>query len=333
MTVNTYYVNSATGSDSNDGSVGSPWLTLPYAFANAAFATSTGIILRLSGTFTVTSPIDATLSTSYPLVNFAVVGPATININHTSSVGLFGHWMYRQGAVIGCTIQCQSTGQISFSGDTAEWIGCEFRSGVSMGLYWIFGAGRFANCTFVGEKTAGTFIQFSAGGRYDRCTFKNINYLYTAATQNTFTHCKFATTAQFSTGLFSVGDGANRNTFAFRNCSFAGFTSPLVESSNQRYQVAVDNCVFQSVGKVSDVDLRIANVYRYGTLAGSHSAFLQSDTVLTQPPYADPMNGDWTLSAELAAIVGSDGFTPGAVQATGGGTARPTHPLLSQVIA
>ena len=334
MTILSYYVNSATGSNSNDGSIGSPWLTLPYAITNASWSTAQGIRFYLTGTFTLTGPLDATGSTSYPLVQLALIGPATINLNFTGTTGLFDDFMYRRSLVVNCTIQCQSTCPVSFAGAiAAEFHGCTLRSGTAMGTYWDFGGSKYSNCVFVGEKASQTnYIQFFSGGVYQCCEFKNINYWYLTTTQTCFEHCKIYGPAKFSSGLIDINDITYRTVFSMRHCSFAGVNGTVIGNLS-RWQVELDECVFADCTEVSDGDLRLSSVYRYNTATGSYRTLYDgSDALLTASPYADPANSDWTLSAELAAIVGEDGMTPGAVQSTGGGTSRPSHPMYQQVI-
>lgn len=321
MTLLSYYVNSSTGSDSNDGSIGSPWLTLPYAIANASWSTAQGIRFYLTGTFTLTGPLDATGSTSYPLVQLALIGPATINLNFTGTTGLFDDFMYRRALVVNCTIQCQSTCPVAFAGAiSAEFHGCTLRSGTAMGTYWNFGGSKYSNCVFVGEKTSQTnYIRFYPGGVYQCCEFQNINYWYSITTQSCFEHCKIYGLAKFSSGLIDILDTGSRTVFSMRHCSFAGINASVIGNA-LRWQVALDQCVFSDCTEVSDGDLRLASVYRYNTATGSYRTLYDgADASLTTSPYADPANSDWTISAELAAIVGADGLTPGAVQSTGGG--------------
>jgi hypothetical protein len=67
-------------------------------------------------------------------------------------------------------------------------------------------------------------------------------------------------------------------------------------------------------------------------LSASNTPEIEDDNAsLIAAPFTDPANGDWTPSDELAAIVGTDGLTPGAIQATatGGGVAA-VHPLSSR---
>ncbi len=325
MTILSYYVNSSTGSDSNDGSVGSPWATLPYAITNASWSTAQGIRFYLTGTFTLTGPLDATGSQAYQAVQFAMIGPATINLNFTGTTGLFDFFMYRRALVVNCTIQCQSTCPVSYyQATSAEFHGCTLRSGTAMGTFWNFGGSKYANCTFVGEKPSqANYIQFYSGGVYQCCEFRNINYWYSTTTQSSFEHCKIYGSAKFSSGLVDVSDGGSRTVFAMRHCSFAGVNGTVIGNTS-RWQVALDQCVFTDCTEVSDGDLRHASVYRYNTATGSYRTLSDgADALLTTSPYADPANSDWAISSELAEIVGSDGLTPGAVQATGSGGGNP----------
>lgn len=87
--------------------------------------------------------------------------------------------------------------------------------------------------------------------------------------------------------------------FHLRN-SVIFFDSPMVSNAGFSY---LENCYTFNVDDSNVMHLK------------------ESPTVLSTHPYPNWSTGDWTPSAELAAIVGSDGFTPGPINvaSSGGG--------------
>ncbi len=335
MTVRTYYVNASTGSDSNDGSSGSPWLTIAYAMSNAAWSGADGIVFVLSGTFTLTSVVSETNPNTYTNCSVvfcaATLGAARIIHNHTGQ--LVGDFAYRRILWKRMEIEFASTGAWAF-GLRASF--CKFIFSRSSNTTYSPGGGidvRDSEFDCTGG-TIGThiYLTLTTGVHFQRCKFTGIKSisLPAANTNVYFEHCRFVKCGR---GVFPAIDSVSTTgmtlTTSLSHLSFVecgSSASGAVFSMTGRQTLR--DCVFQdnyescasisSSSKITD----LTRIYHYGTGSiGSPEAI--GDTPVTgtlaSKPYADPVNNDWTVSAELAAIVGSDGLTPGAVQSSGGG--------------
>lgn len=115
LTANTsYYVNASTGNDSNNGSIGSPWLTTSYAYSyiqNNIDAAGYTITVNLTGTFSGAMTADGPVVGVNSPSNFIWQGTGgadvtTAVIANTAAVAI--PWYIRNGAKM--TIQWMTVG-------------------------------------------------------------------------------------------------------------------------------------------------------------------------------------------------------------------------------
>jgi hypothetical protein len=317
MTVATYYVDADSGSDANDGSIGSPWLTLQYALTNATW--TNGVRLVISGTHAITTTLTSSSSVTQPL--FLVAGTDCVISWETAMITGNSHWTWdgvsivhnnsgaayptgRQHQFVDCTLTrgALSSGHIIYGMQETSWIRCVIDYGAIYGQFRIQADAYIKDCTFLGD-----LLVVSVAGK--------------VVIENT----KFSGNSSFASmvSVGGAGGSIHLDHCTFVDCDDA--SAKLVAS--QGYGLHVTNCVFSNIDNAltsgSYFGLWDGN-YQFDTSTiGSGAAFASADSIsliaLSADPYPNRGTGDWTPSAELSAIVGSDGLTPGAIQATGGG--------------
>lgn len=288
-----YYVNADTGNDSNDGlSAGSPLLTLA---ALAAKETSGVHVTYLTGTLAASS-----LDTSNARWFFsggdtgATVDITTQMFAVNKSLYVF-HNLTLNGYVNVAWARCNA---------------CVISGNNSLLAY--------ADQYLHGCEVTGTAINIR--GVYSDCVFRR-----KVATANngpaSFVRCRFIGDAADNTGI------DQNHVLLMSYCSFINIDSVFLRSATN---TGFSNCVFASYASTLTTQPSVYSggpigllrgVYGYQATANAILANWHEYGSLSTPPYVDPLNDDWTVSSELAAIVTPDGFTPGAVQAVSSGTA------------
>lgn len=135
----TYYVNNATGNDSNDGSIGTPWKTVNKGLAGATGGVDHTIMVAPGNYYS--EGIVATFNSAGGKVTLIADG-GTVNMRQSATPAYAG-WVWW------CTATDAS--QYVFSGHF------NFDMSTIAGKYWVQGNGSAAKFTFTG-------CEFSAGG-------------------------------------------------------------------------------------------------------------------------------------------------------------------------
>jgi len=194
----------------------------------------------------------------------------------------------------------------------------------------------FRNCEFHNTSGGNAYIACSVDNVFHECLIKDMPYMTipSAAFNIHFTLCRFVDCGGWFTHFIACGAGVSGylDKVRFNNCSFVGCGTAAgsVVSANSTLAANFNDCVFANNVSGCDTfddatDSIFGNIvsWHYAATPGSPTIIREStQTTLTSDPYADPSNGDWTLSSELAAITTANGRTPGAEQATGGGMLR-----------
>jgi hypothetical protein len=204
------------------------------------------------------------------------------------------------------------------SGDTAGWLNAAgFFYGVNL-------TGKTGLLQYSDYRMSRVDIQFDAGdvignlrGTFAECRFHN--HLTTANNGlAAFVRCVFTSGAAY----YAVDQ---RQDLILDHCTIVDSTGIFLRDAPRS---VISNCVFaryassntlHPVSQFGGVVPYILDSYGYQASPNANiSTSIIDFSELDHPPYADPSSEDWTVSAELAAIVGPDGLTPGAIQATGG---------------
>lgn len=328
----TYYVNAASGSNSNSGaSAGDAWATLQHAIDTADWSGNDVLTFQLSGTFTLTAELSQHGSwyrARQPV--FDGDGSAVIVCPDTARVcwdgGCFKGLEFRRSAT--STFPCFNGARYMTFED------CQFTSvaGASGNMLTQQTNTIFLNCDFgTGMYTSGSCVEFH-GCRFSEATV-GIN-----GVRIDLTRCRFVDRAPGHTeAVFNFS--ANHSQCSIRHSSFVDTTGTVLSYPGFIHfqNVTCDACHNVFVGYDGTLSLLRSGSHLSGTgnyafdvpnLGSVTLSELRLDTpiALTATPYADPANNDWTLSSELAAITGSDGLTPGAVQVAGAAASPSGYP-------
>ena len=319
MTIKTYYVSSS-GSNGNDGlTAGTAWATIAYALSTMDYAGSTGVNFILSGSLAITANISVSPSTAKPLV---FSGPATVTISGSSAVLFNQHFTF-----LNITFVNNNSSTAMFASPARSvFIGCTFQKQSGNNSYLFTGVLNctFIECTFDGYTGSANGVLLSTLGEnaFISCTMRRCSewFVLSNGSQNRYIRCKIVDCAG---GWYAYGSVIIDHCYAK-----IGTYSNLVIETSGGGQYVICNSVFESGGATTlfQSGTSVAKseaVYTRSLAAGSPNIVgVNGITTLSSNPYADPSALDFTLSSELAAITGSDGLTPGPVQATGsGGTA------------
>jgi hypothetical protein len=322
MAIVTRYVNSTTGNDSNDGlSVGASKLTIQSAITAFGGGNTDVAVIRLTGTFT---PSSLSVPWSLGTASLELRG-GTINL--TGPVSMFAS-SYSYVRLSGITLTNVGSNRITLS-NYCLIDGCDITGGGPTNYAIVLGGqSKIAECVF---RDCGWSL--AAGSAISHCEHYGVQVYSNVNHGCSITHCRFVN----HTLGWSNAYGAT-----IANCSFFGNSNSAKQLYGDRLiNGCVTDCVFASstngldpsTAQSSGVYCR--NYYYAVTnpvLNSSSIVDYTAPTLLTSAPYADPANEDWTLSSELAAIISTNGLTPGAAQSSGGGTSRPSIPFLQQVI-
>jgi hypothetical protein len=314
VAINDYYVNADTGSDSNGGlSAGDAWLTLPK-FMGSATVGSDGARALLTGDFTVSSSLDSSNFSGYtkPPI-FEAFGTASIEwraVWFTTASQVFGFTLK------GLTVKTHTTQSLI----NLMCLDCSFEpTSDIVSAYLVEGstASHYINCTFDGNANQASVNGMGGNTAYIKdCLFRNISGVACYVATLSAIRCRFY-------NIDSYAVQANSRGSAIEHCSFVECDGASVIYTQQH--LVVTDCVFDQCTKLFDGiqdpwHLHRRN-YEKTTTSASTATWQVEDTInaLTDAPYTDPANDNWTLSAELSAIVSSDNLTPGAIQAAAGG--------------
>lgn len=300
MALYTYYVNSATGSDANTGGSGDPWQTLEYAMT----AVSLPAVVYFTGSET-------------PSASFAFpAGTSTL----TTPL-----------AIIGGTITCTNFSTWPGDGKYLRFFGTQINSKATTN-FWVPGNNVFDKCTLVDlnagvarvaqysyclfQKTSAT--SFSADANFIGCTLDNVSVY--ARVNRVITRCVFKNGAYIT---------APFNGAVIDHCSFSDGGYIYLWNNNQSTHTRVSACVFEGSSPFDAITTASGGyVSVRDCVLGANATLLQSglgrvedtdDTITVASAFADV---NFTPSSELSAITGSDGLTPGAIQASEGGGVR-----------
>lgn len=298
-----FYVNSATGSDANDGSESSPWQSWDHAFANLPADESHRVIL--TGDFSPTTTVTTTIlgytptgstrlfvegsgtdfnSTSLPNVNSSVTIFSAVPYLSCSRLRLTGSGdlLFRCHGSTVSYCRRTSTGMLSFDCRPGSVFRCVSESGSSGIVMRSWGGDQVSNYGVESYSSA---------------------FLLTAA-DTTTSHAKL----YFSSYAFSpYGDGQ-----VFKSSLVRATLGNLQNRSSTNF--TYDGCVFVNCDFSTHLPELIANSAFFNCTLGNVNNL--NCVTLTEAPYSDPANGDWTLSDEMQSLV-INGDTPGAVQPTG----------------
>ena len=290
----TYYVNSDTGNDANDGlSSGASLLTLSALAGKVASGEHTAVLsgsatfaassLSIGTTLWTWTGSDVSIDVTTQLFSTTVTYQIFSGITWTGNTG-----GYLNGSL--CTFHdCVFSGNRSFA--LYQYVfcyGCRFLASQLIAIY-----GAFVGCSFVGSLSTGN-AQFCS---FSHCTFYGTGHTASFDARVTVSHCSFFGYAEVK---------GQPNNVRFFACVFDGSTY----GTAGRLPYGFYTYQYRSMGIVGC----------YGYVATTlQSRGLIDYSVLTESPFVDAAAGDFSPNTELAAIVGSDGLTPGAVQATAGG--------------
>lgn len=317
----TYYVNSASGSDANDGSSGSPWLTIQYALDNAIGAEQH--TFALIGSFTISTALNfaayhATVVLAQRFNRFPIFngqGTATLTLSVANAIGhptrlanlnVINTLTFFAGASINpsggqayldnCIVtgpQSAWTRVIAVNSDVtnariAEAYNCILRDTVGNLATPVYDSGRYTRCIITSIVAAGTGYA-SRYIRADHCSIFLPNL-----TSRFVSMDEYGREAIITNCVFHVGGG---------NILFAssGYT-PAVFKGNKIFGTTIQSTLIEDWG---------------------------DNSVLSEAPFSDPTNGDFSPSAELIGLA-VDNIVPGAVQPAGGQSR--INPFKQQVI-
>lgn len=189
--------------------------------------------------------------------------------------------------------------------------------------------GTFINCTFIGN--SGEIAFYNGSSAFIDCSFYKCGISQPRNTDLVYRTYNSYKASLVNTKFTDVSSPMELQNYKIEHCSFHNCYS-LESSYQDRIPLQYSNCVFSNdvpasgIGQPYIKDTHqtfILGCYGYNTnLVFQNTGikeYIEEYTTLTSPPYKDPSNGDWTLSAEMNNLVGDDGHTPGAVPASGGG--------------
>lgn len=307
----TYYADSVLGNDANDGT---SWESAKATIQAALSLETTGRHnLWLRNTHTIAS--NVTIDSA----QWCIVGesPESAGIILTTNWQATGTITARHGFK-NLTITPQV--DLAFPQSPAEFSGCVIE-GTTFNWMVNYRQLRLYDCVVTGSSNSygilNSFIE-AEGTLFKQCK---------VTTANT------AWFGQFKRCLFSDAYLDIQVVSSFNQCSF--WNSSMFVRAN--YCSFINNVFAHESGPSIIPQLQFSTLLSTASFAGNvqYNTYTNiigpiligdlSVTVLDSNPFTDPDNDDFTPSEDLAAIVGTNGFTPGAIQAT---PSDPTlHPL------
>lgn len=316
MTIRQYWVNTATGNDANDGTQASPKATLQSAISKAGadgHTYSDSVVFHLNG------------SDAKPVGGYVV--PWLTNMGHVTKFLILGD----DGARI------VFTDRNWFSTSQDGWC-----------IKNIIIERNFS----VSDNNTGNNLTSKI---FIDCAFTIVDeFAHIDAISATLVRCSapnglrayWSNTSVVDSNFWGVG---YRFIYGPRT-SFTRSKVSLSQGSSVRLELQADHCAIKVSGAGQLFGASVVNSVIVGTGSitpgnkpftvegsvcyGFTSALTGLDgtvaPVLASAPYTDPDNDDFSISTELAGLAGTDGTTPGPVQAISGGPSRPrlTSPFL-----
>ena len=305
----TEYV-ATTGSDSNPGTSGSPWLTMTYAIANVQSCIET--LSVAAGTYT-----DEDIAISDGQITSLVISGAGIGSTIMDGDG--------SGRFVNAATGTSTT-NITFEDMTVQQYGYNGHGGafyIQGGTGWVFQDISFETCsTITGSTNDGgaIYIDNAATMTVKRCTFR-ANYsqddgsaiAYSSTANSTINNCLFYDNVDYSDATY-FQDGSG--TVTMFNCTF---------TENQDYTV------YNTAGTTNLTNCIIDNN------SGTYDTYQSGTINLTNCIY----DNNWTLNSNTSGSTTAPGFVDAANndfditnsgQAYGGGTntGAPTEDLTGE---
>ena len=316
MTTHFYAYNDGSGNDANDGltpGTAKQNLSAVYALADPLDET----VVHLKGTHTQPTGgwVCAWASQQYIRRRFIIGDDATAQL---TLVDRLWHTTSKYDFVFCDLTIVRNYAAASYAQPNmyeARFIRCEFSSIGSPAYHAIVDC-TFLHCVFHSGNMSGnksTFVD---------CLFRSTTNFATWYNAISFCRCRFEETISMA----SIGAGNARA--LFEHCSFENgneFNKLKWASAN-----TLVHCVFRGTNASLVYDSRVPDRwignYRYVTPDPPDIGICgEASGLLTGEPYT--IVGDvWTPSEELAALVGSDNLTPGAVQVNSAGAPATYHP-------
>lgn len=296
---NRYYVNKATGSDSNTGSIADPWLTVQHALTNMTYPA----VLFLTGT-----DIPAAASSLvFPSLSGLVISGGEIDFRNI-------------------------TNGIGSNNKDVTWRGVTLTDCNQANNFFVVGQNRFIDC-IINEARSGVAQPCD----FVRCT---INDSTSNSQLANYVECEFNNSMAFFNGVAyrCVFKGGSYAAIPYKgsvvHCSFIGGSYIYIWNGAQLEAVTIDSCVFENTSAFDAIRVvstpALVNVRN--CVLGANATLLESgidlvdttdDTITVTSAFDD---ADCTPSSELAAITGTDGFVPGAIEpAQAGGGVRQVN--------
>lgn len=321
-----YYVDADTGSDANDGT---SWGAAKQTFAAGYALPGSGDALRIRGDHTISSQLAR--NASY----FPIIGDSGASVTWDTAGDLFDanngyqDW-YSIALNIGSSV---SAGGINIR-DSGVY-DCEILIASTLANWWSDVNTQFHRCVFRNDDSPSiVYAPYGQDNVFSECEFYEVS-IHGTPNYQTFDRCKFGGNG---TAIVDHASGIHRR---WRHCSVWNMDYFHLGQNPQIYSVLAA-CVFGhptasydpafvQMARMVDSKWGYEAQIRHLTDSAEYNDCVDSGlttnnvaethdvTTLSSQPYADPDNGDWTLSAELAALVTTGGLTPGAIQAAGSG--------------
>ena len=311
MAVTAYYVDTTSGNDADGGGSGDPWQTIQHAlntvtlpaviYLTGTDAGVTNITWRVAGTTTPITIIGGTIDYASRTAGKAANDLANYTFWNCNQINIGGgnFWANMKGRFIECDILARTPGgAITGTNALSDFVNCTLNCSMSA-------PGNINGCTI----TSGAYVYCNVGKVYTRNKLLDGSYLSVPYLASEISHNSFS------------GDSASAFIRLWNNAQFNSLPifNNVFESASARDVIGAGSGATSGwvLGR-GNVIAGAANMYASGfTNVGT------DDTTTIATAYED---ANLTPSASLAAIVGSDGLTPGAIQVSGGGVAA-VHPL------
>lgn len=296
------YVDAASGNDSNDGSIGSPKLTLQAGLDSL----SSGDVLNVSGSHAVTT----SLNESVGKIGIQAAAGASIDCSGVVMFGTTSGVVHFRG--------------FSLSGDVDGWLNTHVDSTVSACVM----SGSRVNHAYRILHYVGCDIQANVENMYgslSNCKLSGTTFTSGNANEISVSLCRFdGVDVQFNTR-------SHVGFCSFSNCVDVDFARPdLVEISNCVFRHGTPGQEYPNhTSGFATSFSGIENCYGYNVSIPANISSLVDFTALSVDPYPSVNVDDWTPSAELIGKA-EDGLMPGAIQASGGSTSPSSAVTLLQ---
>lgn len=322
MAISDYYVNSTTGNDATgDGSIATPWATIEKFLASAVVG-SRGSRCNLTGTFVVSSPLDASRFghyTSPPSFDGGSPGNAQVTFSGDRFVSAIHGTSFANMTILrGLTTSQQIINAVYFN--------CIIKPAAGSTSTYLINESSFSvivNCTIDGENVAGLSGVSVNVGQVKGCLIKNLTGH--GVINVNVVGCRF-----YNIGLRAVY-GTNRG-YAVYNSSF-----DTCSVSTEWVLTGISQCFFHN-NIVSNSGIIFGTggnpfgghlTYYYNSTITTSSDFtaLDSFVELTTSPFVDPSADNFTPTDEVQSYWNAVDGTPGAIQVSSAGGILAIHPL------